>query len=89
MAPRKTSVVPKLAKAKRDYVVKQRNLIFIHSVIFQALIPQKEEMDLLREFLESSTIHGLTYISSAKVREVYLKRLYWATMKTFVKDTIF
>lgn len=24
-------------------------------------------MDLLREFLESSTIHGLTYISTAKV----------------------
>ena len=28
-------------------------------------------MDILREFLESSTIHGLTYISTARVRLVW------------------
>ena len=27
-------------------------------------------MDILREFLESSTIHGLNYISTAKVGEI-------------------
>ena len=32
-------------------------------------------MDILREFLESSTIHGLTYISSAKVSQQYSKIL--------------
>ena len=28
---------------------------------------KEEKMDILKEFLESSTIHGLAYISSAKV----------------------
>ena len=27
-------------------------------------------MEILREFLESSTIHGLSYISSSKVRPI-------------------
>ena len=30
----------------------------------------KHTMEVLREFLESSTIHGLTYISTAKVRNI-------------------
>ena len=32
------------------------------------LLATNAKMEILREFLESSTIHGLSYISSSKVR---------------------
>ena len=34
------------------------------------LPPIKVKMEILREFLESSTIHGLSYISSSKVKPI-------------------
>ena len=34
-------------------------------------------MDILREFLESSTIHGLAYISTAKVSQ-YIQFFWWS-----------
>ena len=39
-----------------------------YDVLYQILTHQKVvAMDILREFLESSTIHGLSYISTAQV----------------------
>ena len=40
-----------------------------NSVILFDLIGIYSDMDILREFLESSTVHGLSYISTAKVSE--------------------
>ena len=33
------------------------------------------DMDLFREFLESSTIHGVSYISTAKVDSILIPKL--------------
>ena len=37
----------------------------------------EEDMDVLKEFLESTTIHGLTYISSAKVNRNLAQLCNW------------
>ena len=42
-------------------------------------------MDILRNFLESSTIHGLTYISTAKVRDAPIYHLSCFSLKMLGK----
>ena len=52
------------------------NLLRIHPFWYRhpSLINvfSKAVMDILREFLESSTIHGLSYISTSKVKDLYM-----------------
>ena len=45
-------------------------------------------MDVLREFLESSTIHGLTYISTAQVEGVVITAIFQQSMELFFKTKL-
>ena len=57
------------SQLKRDHYQSQIKLFPTDTC---ASFLQNIAMDTLREFLESSTIHGLTYISTAKVREAVI-----------------
>ena len=49
---------------KKKYQIRFSSWNHFLSVVWRIFF----DMDILREFLESSTIHGLSYISTPKVR---------------------
>ena len=51
------------------FLSKAVNVIILYGNTQQVVLCEPSSMEVVREFLESSTIHGLSYIQTAKVRK--------------------